>query len=104
MRGPGQPTLISANKLKTKYNINPQLDRIREDKFEAYRDIDSNTASSRVSLARKQRVRNAAGQAVNELYGNKENIETNLINQTVLPLHKKAGGNDFLRLLPIVCY
>lgn len=81
MRGPGQPTLISANKLKTKYNINPQLDKIREDKFEAYRDIDSNTASSRVSLARKQRVRNAAGQAANELYGNKENIETNLINQ-----------------------
>lgn len=81
MRGPGQPTLISASKLKTKYNINPQLDRIREDKFEAYRDIDSNTASSRVSLARKQRVRNAAGQAANKLYGNKENIETNLINQ-----------------------
>lgn len=81
MRGPGRPTFISANKLKTKYNINPQLDRIREDKFEAYRDIDSNTASSRVGLARKQRVRNAAGQAVNQLYGEKENIETNLINQ-----------------------
>ena len=81
MKGPSQPTLISASKLKTKYNINPQLDRIREDKFEAYRDIDSNTASSRVNLARKQRVRNAAGQAANELYGNKENIETNLINQ-----------------------
>lgn len=81
MRGPGKPTLVSANKLKTKYNINPQLDRIREDKFEAYRDIDSNTASSRVGLARKQRVRNATGQAVNQLYGEKENIETNLINQ-----------------------
>ena len=81
MRDPSQPTLISASKLKTKYNINPQLDRIREDKFEAYRDIDANTASSRVSLARKQRVRNAAGQDANELYGNKENIETNLINQ-----------------------
>lgn len=81
MRGPGRPTLISANKLKTKYNIKPQLDRIREDKFEAYRDIDSNTASSRVGLARKQRVRNAAGQAVNQFYGEKENIETNLINQ-----------------------
>lgn len=81
MRGPSQPTLISASKFKTKYNINPQLDKIRENKFEAYRDIDSNTASSRVSLARKQRVRNAAGQAANELYGNKENIETNLINQ-----------------------
>lgn len=81
MRGPGKPTLVSANKLKTKYNINPQLDRIREDKFEAYRDIDSNTASSRVGLARKQIVRNAAGQAVNQLYGEKENIETNLINQ-----------------------
>ncbi len=81
MKSPSQPILISANKLKTKYNINPQLDRIREDKFTSYRDIDSNTASSRVSLARKQRVRNAAGQAANELYGNKENIETNLINQ-----------------------
>lgn len=81
MKSPSQPMLISANKLKTKYNINPQLDRIREDKFASYRDIDSNTASSRVSLARKQRVRNTAGQAVNELYGNKENIETNLINQ-----------------------
>lgn len=81
MKGPGQPTLISASKLKTKYNINPQLDRIRENKFETYRDIDANTASSRVSLARKQRVRNTAGQAANELYGNKENIETNLINQ-----------------------
>lgn len=81
MKSPGKPTLVSANKLKTKYNINPQLDRIREDKFEAYRDIDSNTASSRVGLARKQRVRNAASQAANELYGNKENIETNLINQ-----------------------
>lgn len=81
MRSPSQPMLISANKLKTKYNINPQLDRIREDKFASYRDIDSNTSSSRVSLARKQRVRNVAGQAANELYGNKENIETNLINQ-----------------------
>lgn len=81
MKSPSQPMLISANKLKTKYNINPQLDRIREDKFASYRDIDSNTASSRVGLARKQRVRNAAGQAANELYGNKENIETNLINQ-----------------------
>ena len=81
MKSPSQPMLISANKLKTRYNINPQLDRIREDKFASYRDIDSNTASSRVSLARKQRVRNAAGQASNELYGNKENIEINLINQ-----------------------
>lgn len=84
MRGPGQPMLISANKLKTKHNINPQLDKIREDKFEAYRDIDSNTASSRVGLARKQRVRNSANQMTNQLYGNKENIETQLINQDKL--------------------
>lgn len=81
MQGPNKPTSVGATKLKTKHNINPQLDRIREDKFEAYRDIDSNTASSRVGLARKQRVRNAAGQAVNQLYGNKENIETELINR-----------------------
>lgn len=80
-KGPNKPTLVGAAKLKTKHNINPQLDRIREDKFEAYRDIDSNTASSRVGLARKQRVRNVTSQAVNQLYGNKENIETELINK-----------------------
>lgn len=92
-KGPNKPTLVSAAKFKTKHNINPQLDRIREDKFEAYRDIDSNTASSRVGLARKQRVRNASNQAVNQLYGNKENIETELINKDRLNQQNARQSN-----------
>ena len=75
------PYLEAPVKLKTNWNINPQLDRIRESSQEAYRDIDANTASSSNALARKQRVRNQAQYAANEQWATKENKETELINQ-----------------------
>ena len=75
------PNLEAPVKLKTNWNINPQLDRIRESSQEAYRDIDANTASSANALARKQRVRNQAQYAANEQWATKENKETELINQ-----------------------
>lgn len=75
------PYLEAPVKLKTNWNINPQLDRIRESSQEAYRDIDANTASSANALARKQRVRNQAQYATNEQWATKENKETELINQ-----------------------
>lgn len=75
------PTPISATKLKTRININPQIDKIRETVNRYYRDVDANTASSRVALARKGRAAVDALLQTNELYGNKENIETQLINQ-----------------------
>ena len=75
------PVSKRAAKLKTNVNINPQLDAIREQTGQIEEQIDNNTASSRVALARKQRVRNNAIKNINQLYSEKENIENNLINK-----------------------
>ena len=81
MRYSKTPTPIAAAKLKTRININPQIDKLRETVNRYYRDVDANTASSRVALARKGRASVDALLKSNELYANKENIETQLINQ-----------------------
>ena len=78
------PLFLSAPKLRTTYNINPQLSEIDEQTQRAIGDINRNTGSSQVALARKQRVRNAAQTEKNKLYGQKENIETELINKDIL--------------------
>ncbi len=78
------PISKRATKLKTNVNINPQLDVIREQTGQIEEQIDNNTASSRVALARKQRVRNNAIRNINQLYSEKENIENNLINKDKL--------------------
>lgn len=80
MRYASAPVQLRAPKLKTTININPQLDKMRESLAEYERNIDSNTASSSVALARKQQARLANVIDTNSLYGNKENSETELIN------------------------
>ena len=87
------PYTESPVKLKTNWNINPQLDRIRESSQEAYRDIDANTASSSTALARKQRIRNQAQYAANEQWADKENKETELINKDKLNLQGVRNRN-----------
>lgn len=84
LRYSDQPIARNAAKLKTNININPQLDKMRETLAAYERDIDNNTASSSVALARKQRGRLANILSTNELYGNKENVETELINKDKL--------------------
>ena len=81
MKYSSAPIPIQARKLKTKFNINPQLDKIREYLKATNRDIDANTASSRVSLARKGIARTNALLQANNLYATKENAETQLLNQ-----------------------
>lgn len=76
-----QPIARQAAKLKTQININPQLDKMRETVSAYERNIDNNTNSSNVALARKQNARLANILNANELYGTKENIETELINK-----------------------
>lgn len=88
-----RPIARTAAKLKTRININPQLDKMRETLAAYERDIDSNTASSRVALARKQRARLANMLSTNELFGNKENMETALINQDKLNQQSVAHAN-----------
>ena len=88
-----QPIARTATKLKTRININPQLDKMRESLAAYERDIDNNTASSRVALARKQRARLANMLSTNELFGNKENMEIALINQDKLNQQSVAHAN-----------
>lgn len=93
MRYSSQPIARRAAKLKTRININPQLDKMRESLAEYERAIDNNTASSSVTLARKQRARLANILQANELFGNKENLETELINKDRLNQQAIADAN-----------
>ena len=93
MKYSSAPIPIQARKLKTKFNINPQLDKIREYLKATNRDIDSNTASSRVALARKGIARTNALLQTNNLYATKENAETQLLNQDNMNQQNVAARN-----------
>ena len=93
MKYSSAPLPIQARKLKTRFNINPQLDKIREYLKATNRDIDANTASSRVALARKGIARTNALLQVNNLYATKENAETQLLNQDNMNQQNIAARN-----------
>lgn len=93
MKYSSAPIPIQAKKLKTQFNINPQLDKIREYLKATNRDIDANTASSRVALARKGIARTNALLQTNNLYGTKENAETQLLNQDNMNQQNVAARN-----------
>lgn len=81
MEAPPQPNPVIASNLKTDFNISPQLGEIEENARRMTNDINANTSSSRTRLQRLQRTRNQAQTSKNSLRGQKENIETQLINQ-----------------------
>lgn len=81
MEAPPQPNPVMASNLKTDFNISPQLGEIEENARRMATDINANTSSSRTRLQRLQRTRNQAQTSKNSLRGQKENIETQLINQ-----------------------
>lgn len=93
MKYSSAPLPIQAKKLKTRFNINPQLDKIREYLKATNRDIDANTASSRVALARKGIARTNALLQTNNLYATKENTETQLLNQDNMNQQNVAARN-----------
>lgn len=93
MKYSSAPLPIQAKKLKTQFNINPQLDKIREYLKATNRDIDANTASSRVALARKGIARTNALLQTNNLYATKENAETQLLNQDNMNQQNVAARN-----------
>lgn len=87
------PILMAAAKLKTRYNANPQLSKIEDDTRRIMGEIGRNTSNSRVALARKQRAALQGQQAKNEIYGRKENIETELINKDKLNQQEVTARN-----------
>lgn len=74
------PIPLRATKLKTRININPQLDRMKEGVAEYERNVNRNTGSSQVALSRNQIARLRGLYDINSLYQDKENKETELIN------------------------
>lgn len=93
IEAPVEPRYETPAAMKTHFNISPQVGEITENTRRAMEDIDANTSSSRVALQRKQRARNAAQYSKNNLYGQKENIETQLINQDRLNRQQVSGRN-----------
>lgn len=87
------PVNLIPSKLKTSININPQLDTIRDQQQAYERQIDANTASSRVALGRKQLGRLNTIKLLNNIYSNKENTETELINKDRLNQQAVANQN-----------
>lgn len=87
------PILMAAAKLKTRYNANPQLSKIEDDTRRIMDEIGRNTSNNRVALARKQRAALQGQQAKNEVYGRKENIETELINKDKLNQQEVTARN-----------
>lgn len=93
MKYSNQPIPKVARKLKTNYNINPQLDTIREQLNKSLTDVDQNTTSSSTALNRKNRLRLANIMNTNQLFGTKENVETELINKDRLNQQNIANSN-----------
>lgn len=93
MQAPPQPISQTAAKLRTNYNINPQLDNLRETAARYEEAVNNNTASSRTALARNQQNRFATALNTNNLYGTKENEETKLINADRLNQQEVANKN-----------
>ena len=88
---------LRANKLKTNININPQLDTLREQLARFENDTRNNTSSSKTALARRQSARARTAQAINQLFGTKENLQTELINRDRLNQQQVGNMNVQMR-------
>ena len=93
LKAPVAPVLNQAAKLKTTVNINPQLDTIDRGVQSAVRDSNENTASSNVAASRNMAASLYGVASKNQLYGNKENAETELINKDKLNQQEVARAN-----------
>ena len=93
MKAPESPTLYRAAKLETNYNINPQLASLERSRRDIAKGIDSDTASSVARIGRRNRLINDTTDKGNLLYGQKENVETQLLNQDALNQQQVSQQN-----------
>lgn len=93
LEAPQQPYALQAAKLKTNININPQVQQMRRtiDKYNRF--SDKNTASSQTAVGRRRLNELSYLEGYNQLYGSKENQETQLINQDRLNQQEVAKYN-----------
>lgn len=84
IQAPTRPRTIIPVRMRTTYNINPQLAESRNSERNMARIIDSNTSSSSGKIARIQSLANRGVLERNKLRGIKENVETDLFNRSAL--------------------
>ena len=87
------PIQHQASKLLTNYNINPQLDSIANSAANAQRNIEENTLSSKVAQNRLNMLGLNTSLNNNQLYAQKENTETQLINQDTMNQQSIRNSN-----------
>ena len=93
MVAPTQPTQLQAVPLRTTYNIQPQLTDVYNAEQQSIAETNRNTASSVAAQARGTRLRQLGLNQRNQLRGQQQNIETQLINQNRLNRQQVTNQN-----------
>lgn len=93
MVAPTQPTQFQAANLRTTYNIQPQLTDVYNAEQQSIAETNRNTASSVAAQARGTRLRQLGLNQRNQLRGQQQNIETQLINQNRLNRQQVTNQN-----------
>lgn len=94
IQAPTRPRTVVPARMRTTYNINPQLAESRDSERNMARLIDSNTSSSSGKIARIQSLANRGVLERNKLRGMKENVETNLLNRSALNRQGVEAANN----------
>lgn len=94
IQAPTRPRTVVPARMRTTYNINPQLAESRDSERNMARIIDSNTSSSSGKIARIQSLANRGVLERNKLRGMKENVETVLLNRSALNRQGVEAANN----------
>lgn len=90
---PAFPMLARQRKLKTDFNINPQLQDVTDTVNQTVSGVERGTSSSNVARQNTTAIKLAGMKAKGELYSQKENVETGLQNQDILNRQQVEGQN-----------
>ena len=93
LQEPIAPAPAYAAKLKTNINVAPQLNTVDAGVNRMISDTNDNTASSNVAASRNIAARLTGMANKNQIYGNKENAETELINKDKLNQQEVHNAN-----------
>lgn len=101
LQSPKEPTYLNPIKYKTRININPQLNEINKEANSRLQSIKDNTKSSKVALNRMRQVQSDKADKLIDIYGKKENAETELINKNIesnatIDRYNNALANDYI--------
>lgn len=94
IQAPTRPRTVVPARMRTTYNINPQLAESKDSERNMARLIDSNTSSSSGKIARIQSLANRGVLERNKLRGMKENVETDLLNRSTLNRQGVEAANN----------